>query len=202
MKNGNGSVPHAREARLAHQAIVDYERDVEKALARVNRRSHEPSTRATALDAIFADEDAPRCPRCDCVVELPASLEQFGIRVETIERLADFCSFDGVEPWNVARNLYAIFAHMGLRPWCVLTLREQSVMLGESHGSVHLRIKRSILRRQNAASFKAPGQKQVESGSSYSKCQKETLIGAGKPIAPSRTKMEGEKAERMNIRRR
>ena len=134
---------------------------------------HEPSTRATALDAIFADEDAPRCPRCDCVVELPASLEQFGIRVETIERLADFCSFDGVEPWNVARNLYAIFAHMGLRPWCVLTLREQSVMLGESHGSVHLRIKKFVdfLRRQNAASFKAPGQKQVESGSSYSKCQ-------------------------------
>ncbi len=178
MRNGkNGSEsPHLNEARLANQEILDYECKVNKALARLNRReSFETSTRTTALDEILADEEAPRCPRCRCPVPIdsPAALEQFAIRVETIKRMADFCSFNGVEPWNVLSNVYAIFAHMGLRPWVRLTLRQKAVLLGESHGSQHLRIKKLVnfLREENAASFKAPGQKQIESGSSYSKCQ-------------------------------
>lgn len=174
MSASNGTKPHTGEARAAEEEIHRYELKVNTALRKMQRReSYEPSTSVTPLEEIFASEESPKCPHCSEAIELPNELEQYGIRCETIRRLAEFCAQDGLEPWNVMRNLYAVFSHMSLPLWSALTLREKAQLLGDSHGSQHGRIEVIVnfLRRKGAYSIKAPGQKKIESRESFSKCQ-------------------------------
>jgi hypothetical protein len=168
MSGNNGQ--HAVEARRVNDEIEAYEERVNKAL---RKKPREAFTTETALEKIFASEESPRCPHCAGEIEPPHELEEWGIRNETIRRLSEFVCQDGLEPWKVLRNIYAVFAHMSLEPWSELTLREKALMLGDSHGAQHFRIEKlvALLRRAGAASFKAPGQKQIETRGIYSECQ-------------------------------
>jgi hypothetical protein len=168
LSNNNGS--HASEAKRLDDEIERYALKVERAL---RKHPREAFTTETPLEQIFACEASPKCPHCEKEIEQPHELEQWGIRTETIKRLAEFCAQDGLEPWKVMRNLYAAFAHMGLVPWCELTVRERGSMLGDSHGSQHFRMEKMVnaVRKQGGSSFKAPGQKQIETRKTYSECQ-------------------------------
>lgn len=174
MKTGrNGSEPHASEAQLAHQEILDYERNVNNALARLHRP--EPlafSTRHTALDEIFADEESPRCPRCNAVIEQSNALEQWNIRCETVRRLESYISQDGRDPVNVMRNLFAAFHRMGVPGWADVTVRQTARWLGVSTGTIHIdRKKAENLLRWHGSTSMTRGEKQIESRGSYSECQ-------------------------------
>jgi hypothetical protein len=160
----NGSTPIL-------EARVD-DRQATIALRKLYRReSFEPSTNITPIDEVFAIEESPLCPHCRKPVDSPG---QFRGSVETVRRLAEFCAQDGVHWLDVLRNLYTVFAYMGLPLFTGLRLRERAAILGDSHGSEHLRAERVVnfVRRGGAYSFKAPGQKSIKSRESFSNCQR------------------------------
>jgi hypothetical protein len=164
---------HAAAAAVS-QEIKDHELAVNQALLKMSRRtSYEPSTDRTPLDDILRSEASPKCPHCDKPIEDSPELEQWGIRIDTIKHFSDFICQDGLQPWNVLRNLYAVFSHMSLEPWVLLTLREKALILGDSHGSQHFRMEKlvNLLRRKGAHSIKAPGQKRIETRAKFSECQ-------------------------------
>jgi hypothetical protein len=159
----------------AELAIAEAERETNEALRRVYAKTHfTPSDDKTPLDELLASEQAPKCPHCKGEIEAHADLEHWMIRNETARRLFEYFCQDGLELHNVIRNVYAVGAHMGLPPWSELTVRERGLICDESHGSAHLVMLKNVnkLRRGGARSFKAPGQKSIESGSSYSDAQK------------------------------
>lgn len=165
------------EANIAGAELVinKYQDDVNTTLRRFSRRTAYEATR-TPLDEIFASEGAPKCPHCKKPIESDHTLEEWwDVRNETIRRFAQFCAQDGLEPYKVMRNVYACFAHMGLSPWTELTVRENGVILGESHGSSHYRMQTmcvNLLRRAGARSVLAPGQKGNTAAAEAAKAQK------------------------------
>lgn len=179
LTNGNGATTE-RDARSrvesAERAISEYDSEVTTALRKLHRRtgSGEAVEEKTPLDAIFAIEAAAKCHNCGVPVESDHDLEEWGVRNETIRRVAAYCAQDGLQPWNVVRNLYAIFSHMGLAPWTHLTVREKGLILGESHGSSHFRMQLMCvnkLRRAGAHSVNAPGQKGSSASAAASAAQ-------------------------------
>jgi hypothetical protein len=169
MSGSNGTAETATEIEIA-----DYEHRVTEGLRRIYKRTRfEPSEEKTPCDAIMANEEAPHCPHCKEAIEMPHELEEWGIRNETVRRMFQLFCQSGLEPWNVMREVFAIATHMGLEPWSKLTLREKSLMLGDSHGSQHWRIEKivNLLRRKGARSYKAPGQKSLASRGNYSVAQ-------------------------------
>lgn len=146
----------------AAKEILEYEREVNTALRRLhNRTKWEPTEERTPLDALLEVEDG--------------SLEEWAIRSETIRRMFNYFVADGIRPSEVLGRVYAVGAHMAIEPFCLLTLRERALMLGDSHGGQHYRTQVvcvDVLRKKGAKSWKAPGQKSLESRASYSKRSK------------------------------
>lgn len=151
----NGMTPTEKE-------ISDYERDVNTSLRRFhNRTNWEPTEHKTPLDALMALEEE-------------GSLEEWSVRADAIKQLFTYFVADGIRPSEVLGRVYAVGAHMGIEPFCLLTVRERGLMLGDSHGAQHYRMQKvcvDVLRRQGAKNFKAPGQKSLESRGSYSRAQ-------------------------------
>jgi hypothetical protein len=129
---------HAREARAVEEEIKRHEESVNEAL---RKRTREAVTTETAFHNICRGEESPHCPNCGGVIEAPSQFEQWGIRNETVRRLAEFCAQDGLEPWHVMRNLYIVFAHLSLPAWSELSVEEKSGILGDCHDSEHFRKK-------------------------------------------------------------
>lgn len=151
----NGMTPTERE-------IAEYEREVCSALKRFhNRTNWEPTEHKTPLDALMA-------------VEEEGSLEEWSVRADTIKQMFMYFVADGIRPSEVLGRVYAVGAHMGIEPFCQLTVRDRGLMLGDSHGAQHYRMQKvcvDVLRRQGAKNFKAPGQKSLKSRESYSRAQ-------------------------------
>lgn len=137
------------EEKSAAAEILEYERNVATALRRLARRTnYEPATSDTPLYAVIEAEEG--------------QLDEWGIRNETVRTLFAYLLGDGPHPAQVLRRLYAIGSHMMIEPFCLLNLREKALMLGDSHGAQHWRMKRICtdpLLRKGARSVKAPGQK-------------------------------------------
>ncbi len=169
MKNGK----HLGEVRRIEGEIASYEREVERGLSLQRRNGIEPSTNVTPLEIIFASEQSAKCPHCGGCIELPGELEKWGIQVETVRRIEQFVSQDGLHPGSILRNLYALFRHMSLPSFEALTVRQRALILGDSHGSEHLATLKveKLLRRKGNLAFKAAGQKTVGSRATFSKCQ-------------------------------
>jgi len=166
IQSRNGSNGQILEARVDDaQATI--------ALQKLYRReSFEPATEVTPIDEIFSVEEATYCPNCHKMIDLGGSKHFMG-NVETIRLVAQYCAQDGLEPLNVLRNLYAIFAYMGLPLFTGLRLRERGKILGDSHGSEHLRAQRVVnfVQRKRRHAFKSAGQKSIRSRASFSECQ-------------------------------
>jgi hypothetical protein len=149
----------------AAEEIVEFEKQVAKrdreaaeGLRRFHNRTHyEATTEFTPLDSLIGSEEGNRDDRR-----------------ETINRIFGFLIAKGPHPAEVLRRLFALGAHMGISPFCDLTLREKKLLLGGSHGTHHWLMKKLCedpLRRKGAKSWKAPGQKSLKSRKRYSRCQ-------------------------------
>ena len=132
---------HLAELYRVEDEITRYERDVECAL---RRKPLEPYTVETALNKILASEESARCPHCDGEIEAPHDTEQWEVRNETMTRLAEFVAQDGLEPWKVMRNLYAVFAHIGCAAWSEFVMDEKDLMLGDSERAQFFRIEKLL----------------------------------------------------------
>src|SRR5688572_134352 len=109
----NGMTPTEKE-------IADYERDVNTSLRRFhNRTNWEPTEHKTPLDALMALEE-------------DGSLEEWSVRADTIKQMFTYFVADGIRPSEVLGRVYAVGAHMGIEPFCLLTVRERGLMLGDS----------------------------------------------------------------------
>jgi hypothetical protein len=133
----NRSESRVQEALAAQEEIESYEKSVDRAL---RKKPHEQITVETPLDKIFASEESPHCPNCGGEIEAASDPAQWEIRNETVRRFAEFCGQDGLEPWQVMRNAYAVFAHLSLPVWSALSAEEKSAMLGDFHKSRNFRI--------------------------------------------------------------
>lgn len=149
--------------------ILQYERDVNVALRRLARRTrYEPASNETPLSRLLETEDG--------------ALDEWGIRNETIRTFFDYILADGPHPAQILRRLYAVGSHMMIRPFCEMTLREKAMMLGDSHGAQHWRMKRICidpLLRNGAKSVKAPGQKGLHAQAAAAAAQKGNHNRAG-----------------------
>jgi hypothetical protein len=150
----------------AAEEIVEFERqvrerDIADGLKRFHNRTHwEPTTEHTPLDSILAAEDN--------------GTDEWEVKRETVIRIFSYLVADGPHPAAVLRRLYALGAHMAIRPFCDLTLREKKLLLGGSHGTHHWLMKKICedpLRKKGARAWKAPGQKSLNSRKSYSRSQ-------------------------------
>lgn len=134
----------------AAKEIADYEAEVNEALHKFyNReRTWEPCTEQTPLHSLLESEDG--------------SLDEWGIRRETVLRMFDYFCAEGPHIAKVMRRVYALGAHMAIPPFSLFTVRERGLMLGDTHGAQHWRMQQmcvNLLRRKGAHSTKAPGQK-------------------------------------------
>jgi hypothetical protein len=161
----------------AAEDIVNFERavqarelDAREALRRMHNRTHwEPTTEHTPLDSILAAEDD--------------GSDEWAERKQTVSRIFAFFLADGPHPAEVLRRVYALGAHMAIRPFCDFTLREKKLLLGGSHGTHHWLMKKICedpLRRAGAKAFYAPGQKRFASRKRYSRSQQGNTNRAGK----------------------
>lgn len=133
----------------AEADVLRYERQVNQALRQMQHRTnYEPATVDTPLDALLASESG--------------DLDEWGVRNETIRGFFEYILADGPHPAQILRRIFAIGAHMMIEPFCLLSLRERAMMMNESHGAQHWRVRRICtdpLMRKEARSIKAPGQK-------------------------------------------
>ncbi len=140
------------KAKSAAEELLHYERGVNAALRRLRNRTHyEPATDHTPLHALIEAEGG--------------ELDEWGIRNESLRKLFAYLLGDGPHPAQILRRLYAVGSHMMIEPFCLMTLREKGLMLGDSHGAQHWRMKRictNPLMRKGAKSIKAPGQKSAK----------------------------------------
>jgi hypothetical protein len=159
----------------AAEEIVEHRDQVAEGLRKIYAKSHFVATdEKTPLDSLLADEESPKCPHCKEAIEAPAALEQWAIRNETIRVLYQFFAQDGPELQNVLRNVFAVGAYFRLEPWVNLTVRDRGIILDESHGTQHHTMRKNcvnLVRRKGGKSFKAPGEKSLESHGTYSMAQ-------------------------------
>jgi hypothetical protein len=145
----------------AAKEVLDYERDVTSALKKFYNRTHwEPNTEKTPLHDLLDKEEH--------------ELDEWAVRNETTRRLFEYFAADGPDPVNVMRRVYALGSHMSIAPFCELNLREKALMLGDSHGAQHWRMKKICvdpLRRNGAKAYKAPGQKGLGASASAAAAQ-------------------------------
>ena len=148
----------------AAKEILDYERRVNAALRSLHGRTgFEP----TAVES--------RTPLSSLLESEEGELDEWAVRRETVKRMFDFLLADGPEPHQILRRLFALGSHMGVEPFCLLTLREKALMMGDSHGAEHWRIQKICvdpLKRSGAHSVKAPGMKGIDAAAACSKAQK------------------------------
>ena len=134
LNGSNGHGPHEQPEKSAAAEILQYEREVNAALKSLKRRTdyQVPDAKTPLSELMATDEGA---------------LDEWGVRNETVRRLLIYLAQDGPDPRDVMRNLYAVGAHMGVAPFCELTLRERGLMLGSSHGGQHWRTQRLCVAR-------------------------------------------------------
>ena len=111
------------------------------------RTNYEPSAVDTPLYQLLEAEEG--------------NLDEWGIRNEAIRTFFAYLLADGPHPAQILRRLFACGSHMMIEPFCLLNLREKGLMLGDSHGAQHWRMKRICtdpLMRKGAVSVRAPGQ--------------------------------------------
>jgi hypothetical protein len=175
-----------------------YAADVDEALTRFhNRTQWESSTEETPVDSIltsepvalekFTDEQLQEklialgvhldaeISRADCVRLLHAFDEnERGTQRETVTRLFQYFSADGIHPASVLKRVFGMGAHMAISPFSDLNLRERALMLGDSHGAQHWRMNQicvSPLVKRGNINWKAPGQKSLGARATYSERQ-------------------------------
>jgi hypothetical protein len=145
----------------AQQEIDDYEAEVNSALKNFAlRERYEPATEETPLSALLETDSG--------------DLDEWALRAETIRGIGNYCAQSGPEPWRVMQLFYALMVHMGVKPYCLLTVRERAKMLGDSHGMEHWRMQQfcvNPLRRKGAHSTLAPGGKGQKAAAAASDAQ-------------------------------
>jgi hypothetical protein len=170
--------------RAEHAEILQYEREVRDALRLMARRTrYEPASADTPLSALLAGEDG--------------MLDEWAVRNETIRTFFAFLLVDGPEPHKVMRRLYTVAAHMMIEPFCLLTVREMGLMLGDSAPAAHWRMQRMCvnqLKRVGAKSYKGPGHKSALARDVASRSQRgnqNRKQGAGRAVAREHFRSEG-----------
>jgi hypothetical protein len=147
------------------QLIARREEEIQEGLVRfAGRKRYEPCTEETPLSALLGPD-----------AEAENDLQEWAIRNEAIRRLAQYVCQDGPHPCEVLKKLYAVFGHMGIAPFCELTLREKALIFGDSHES-HRWLMRKLcvkpLQRNGARSIRAPGAKGRDAQEASARVQK------------------------------
>lgn len=144
------------------RSLMVIERNTHEALQRLNLRTgYDVAVDDVSLESIFEPMSA-------------GDLEEWGIRNDTVQRMFRYLTAAGPEAWNILSRIFAIGSHMMIEPFCLLNLREKALMLGESHGAQHWRMKRLCtdpLLRKGAKSIKAPGMKGLKAQASAAQAQ-------------------------------
>lgn len=158
------SHPDAGAPRRNGREMCALERNTHEALrAMAARTGYEAAHLDVSLESVFHPD------------MLSEDLEEWGIRCDTIRRFFSYLAADGPETWQILRRLFVIGAHMSIEPFCLLTVRERALMLGDSHGGQHWRMKKictdPVLRKGGRA-VKAAGQKGLRASAAAAAAQK------------------------------
>jgi hypothetical protein len=150
-----------KEKVLTEEEILQArEEEISAGLMRFQGRTRwEPTSEETPAHELSRKEGMPLN---ELLEAQDGELAEWATRLETIRAFFRYITFEGIDPVEVLRRLYAVGSHMGIPPFDQLTTRDKARIFGDSHEGHRWLIKELCikpLQRLGAKSIKAPGQK-------------------------------------------